>query len=507
MQTGDGAAAAAAGAARQRERVLRERAVRAVRTLEPIDARRLHTLVFSSGSLKGLAYVGLMRRLREHGVRMREWGVRRLVGTSIGALFAFVLALDLRADALLDIFNATGDIELSLLNLARLRALNDMKTIQFAVRKMLLVATGKTSMTLEEFRETTGYNIVVACTLVDQGRVVHVCADTHPRRDVVTAVVDSMRVPGFFPMRRCAADGGIYDGALLDPFPLSVCPVDERDGVLGFCLWDALPTAEATAETAPKVQTVDEPEDVIHGRSALVQRAATSYVSAVAQFTNTMRLIMSRVHYTVNADHMRFFEARTVNIAADVPSLTFSVARGVQDDLVMTGACVADALVAHLVCSGVPPSPSSAAPASASTAGVELKSSHLVWVSRCTDLGSGWLLTPVLSSRQSLMLHAVSFVRCPPRHAGGAVCDGDGDSDGETPRQRPVLHAVEVVEMDAAAETVRPPHVVSHARPLRASRTSMRMQRVVARLARLAVHILPVAPADALLVLHVGRAA
>lgn len=57
---------------------------------------KYESLVLEGGGLKGLAYVGAMRALAEHGYYTNDiWQFKNISGTSVGCLFGYFLALDI----------------------------------------------------------------------------------------------------------------------------------------------------------------------------------------------------------------------------------------------------------------------------------------------------------------------------------------------------------------------------------------------------------------------------
>lgn len=74
---------------------------------------KYESLVMEGGGLKGLAYVGAMQALAQHGYYTNNiWQFKNISGTSIGCLFGYFIALDISPDNLYTIAMSTNFTEL-----------------------------------------------------------------------------------------------------------------------------------------------------------------------------------------------------------------------------------------------------------------------------------------------------------------------------------------------------------------------------------------------------------
>lgn len=63
----------------------------------------IKNLIFQGGSVKGVAYAGSLEMLQESGFDMRQ--IKRVAGTSAGAITALLLAVGLRVDEVKNLIN------------------------------------------------------------------------------------------------------------------------------------------------------------------------------------------------------------------------------------------------------------------------------------------------------------------------------------------------------------------------------------------------------------------
>jgi Predicted esterase of the alpha-beta hydrolase superfamily len=157
-------------------------------------------LVLSGGGARGLAHLGVLRALEEHGVT-----IDRVGGTSIGAIVAALVALEL---------DAATTLERCRSELVERRPFSD-----FTVPRVALLRTRRAEVMLGRLfgtayiEDLTRPYFCVSADLVS-GRAV-----THRSGPLVDAIGASISLPGMAPPRR---DGNrlLVDGGVLDNLPV-----------------------------------------------------------------------------------------------------------------------------------------------------------------------------------------------------------------------------------------------------------------------------------------------
>ena len=192
-----------------------------------LHKRMIRHLVISGGVVYGYAFYGCLRRLAKGGFWSID-DVRSIYATSIGTLFATVLALKLDwavIDAYLvdrpwhNVF--TVDIG-SLLGCYARRGIFDIRVMENTFLPLFGARDMSIDITLREFFEATGIDIHYFSTAVSNFSLVDISHTTHPHWRVVDAVYVSCSVPIFF--APLIIDGEWYaDGGFLANYPLDLC--------------------------------------------------------------------------------------------------------------------------------------------------------------------------------------------------------------------------------------------------------------------------------------------
>lgn len=199
-----------------------------------IDLTRVTHVVFGGGGIRGIAYLGALHAiddvLKQHRPpRALDWLVRRVrvcAGTSIGALFALFVNLELPLSGLHALLNPDGTPNRQLLPHLSTSALCQLAVdsgggLHDMVRQLLRQGHYADSVTLAQLYRRSGKLLRCACVNARDGQAVYLDKDTAPEMRVIDAVAASMRLPLVF-APYVDADRGLvlYDGGLADAFPM-----------------------------------------------------------------------------------------------------------------------------------------------------------------------------------------------------------------------------------------------------------------------------------------------
>ena len=231
------------------------------------DAYRPYNIVMSGGSLKGVSFIGCVRRLEEMNALH---GAKNLVGTSFGSLVLFMMALgcssdDMMANLLSCIGQPSAAAELDpqqqqqqqqrrshakpppalrvLLKCLECGGIDDGGVLLECIKRPLIAKLERSDITFIEFAKQTGKNLVVTGSNLSKKRPEFFSVDTTPDMSVVLALRISASIP--FVFDPVVHDGSIYvDGALFNNFPIdwvasSMNRLDQRGETLAFLIDDA----------------------------------------------------------------------------------------------------------------------------------------------------------------------------------------------------------------------------------------------------------------------------
>ncbi len=223
------------------------------------DLRFTH-VVISGGSLRCLAALGGIMYHEDEG-HLEE--ARTFVGTSAGAILAFLLAVGFRTREVVDIVSRRLlnhpelDIE-KLLDVAETYGIDDGQHFvnlfqELLAEKLDISLERAASLSFSELEAATGGKRVVVCvTNVTKRRAEYWGVDTHPTTSVATAVRASMGIPLIFTPVEWH-DCLYVDGGLLDNFPVACVPRD----ALATTLAVNIVRSVCTGWTPPGTNTAD----------------------------------------------------------------------------------------------------------------------------------------------------------------------------------------------------------------------------------------------------------
>lgn len=167
-------------------------------------------LVIAGGGAKGFAALGAVHALRSAG-RLKD--VRVVAGTSAGAIVAAAVALD---RAPVDLIKGLAKEEYAPdLNIRDFKKTFGIDT-GAQVSRWIDVVLGE-PLTFRKIHETTGRDLVVCATNLNERKPTYFARATHPDMDVATAIRMSCAIPLYFAAVK--HDGAVYvDGGITDNF-------------------------------------------------------------------------------------------------------------------------------------------------------------------------------------------------------------------------------------------------------------------------------------------------
>jgi NTE family protein len=181
-------------------------------------------IYFSGGGLKGLCYLGILRYMYMENMTSR---IKHSAGTSMGAYFALILALQIPLEFLeeelvliVDNFNILTPenyLYIDQNSFAQLLTENGMLSLDFVMKpviKYMQMKYGVEDMTFIDFVKRTGVNLYVNTVNINRCCNYIFNVDTDPNVSVIDAVKASMSVPYlFFPVE---INGELYADGIRD---------------------------------------------------------------------------------------------------------------------------------------------------------------------------------------------------------------------------------------------------------------------------------------------------
>lgn len=192
----------------------------------------VEVLVLAGGGARMVGQLGALGSLQRRG-RLRA--VRRVVGTSAGAVLAAALAIgrDMEDVFLKSVHRRSWAPSIDLAGLATRFGIDSGADLDAWISEVLL---GK-EWTFGSVFDETGVSLEVCATNVSRGRATYFCRETHPDLRVSSALRASCSLPLFFQSVSIGKDVFV-DGGVMDNFPLArgVAGPEPPASVLGVCV-------------------------------------------------------------------------------------------------------------------------------------------------------------------------------------------------------------------------------------------------------------------------------
>lgn len=182
--------------------------------------------VFAGAGQRGLAYAGVLCKVKaEYGLELCDV-VLGAGGTSIGSFFALLFTCGFTSEEILAELSATPMSELLSLNIALLYTsygMDDGIRLESFVNRLLQKKLNMIKPTLKQLYERTKCTFVAVATDIGLYKPVYLNAKTHPDMPVSRAVAISMAIPPLFcPFKYNGQT--LLDGGFVDNFPMNLFP-------------------------------------------------------------------------------------------------------------------------------------------------------------------------------------------------------------------------------------------------------------------------------------------
>lgn len=194
--------------------------------------RKIDTLCFSGGGIKGISFIGALEELIENEI-IELSNIKKIVGTSVGSMIGFILSLGYDIDEIkefilkFDFSKINSKIDVNIF-LEKLGANNGEKII-FILKKMLYAKFNVDEMTFEELYNLTQKDLIIIGTNYTKGKEAIFSKDTTPTISIIKAIRISISIPLVFtPVEH--NEQYYIDGAFTNNFPICHCDIERTLG-------------------------------------------------------------------------------------------------------------------------------------------------------------------------------------------------------------------------------------------------------------------------------------
>ncbi len=200
--------------------------------------RQIETLVISGGGIRGIVYVGVLKKLEELTANDDiELCVKNICCVSIGCVFGLFYALgytaaEIEQEVLNTSFTDLKDIKIT--NFVSKYGLDSGRGIIKWIETFIEKKGYSKGITIHEFYKETGINMQIVATNLSTYCSQVFDKDTSPNMKVTKAIRLSISLPFVFTAQKYK--GHVFvDGALINNFPIALCK-DNLQNVLGLKL-------------------------------------------------------------------------------------------------------------------------------------------------------------------------------------------------------------------------------------------------------------------------------
>jgi len=183
-------------------------------------------LVFEGGGVCSFAYCGAIFELEKMGIISK---IKCFAGSSIGALFAGLLAADFTAREIWEVQTIINFGDLSnkydvsnAFNLFKNLGVNSSSSIRKQINAILSTRINRDE-TLSGLFEKTGKELVLVSCCLNTEKAVYFHHATHGNVKVIDAIIASLSIPVFFRPLKLSLFNEEYffvDGAIVDNYPI-----------------------------------------------------------------------------------------------------------------------------------------------------------------------------------------------------------------------------------------------------------------------------------------------
>ena len=181
-------------------------------------SKRINKLILSGGSTKGIAYIGILKGLEEYNIINN---IKTFCGTSIGAIFSFILNIGFNYNELYKII-----LDLDINKLCEINNFNNygfddgMKIINF-IKSLMDKKKIKYDITFKELFELTNKKLIICVCNLTLKKSEYLNYKNNPNMKILTALRMSFSIPILF----CPIKYNDYyyiDGGIMDNLPCNI---------------------------------------------------------------------------------------------------------------------------------------------------------------------------------------------------------------------------------------------------------------------------------------------
>jgi NTE family protein len=186
-----------------------------------LDYKSINTLVLSGGGVKGLYYIGILKKLEELNIINN---INTIAGTSIGAFFGSLISIGYTYQELADfvlLFNLSNIKKISPSNFFSYFGIDDGNNLELVLEKMFSLKGFEKNITFRELFEKTKKELIITGVCINEKKCYYFSYKNTPEMNVLQSIRISASIPLYFtPIQY--NDKLWVDGGIIDNYPINL---------------------------------------------------------------------------------------------------------------------------------------------------------------------------------------------------------------------------------------------------------------------------------------------
>jgi NTE family protein len=184
-----------------------------------LDIDNIDTLVLSGGGVKGLYYIGILKKLEDLNILKN---INKFAGTSIGAFFAALISINFSSKDLIDfilLFNLSKIKKIKTSNFFSFFGIDDGNNLEIILENMFETKGHNKNSTFKELYEKTKKELIISGVCINEKKCHYFSYKNTPNMSVIKAIRISTSIPIYF--TPVLYDSKLWvDGAIIDNYPI-----------------------------------------------------------------------------------------------------------------------------------------------------------------------------------------------------------------------------------------------------------------------------------------------
>jgi predicted patatin/cPLA2 family phospholipase len=186
-----------------------------------LNYKVIDTLVLSGGGIKGLYYIGILKKFEELNIINN---IKTIAGSSIGAFFGVLISLGYTSNELLDfvlLFNLSNVNNIKINNFFLTFGIDDGNNLEIILEKMFQFKNFNKNITFKEHYDITGIEIIISGVCINDKKCYYFSYKNFPDMNIIKAIQISTAIPIYFNPIKFNSKLWV-DGSVMNNFPINL---------------------------------------------------------------------------------------------------------------------------------------------------------------------------------------------------------------------------------------------------------------------------------------------